>query len=349
MRRFFSDDSFWNTPIPANALPDPGSALLVDMLALMRPEGFWINYSKFTIPIFEANARTPRYRIHRRITWDSTFFRAGVLAAARTHLPDDFPLGHGPGIGDDVPIPEEAIPSLGGDQHLAIVDRDRRLAWDMWRARRRPDGEWESGTCMVYPIDGPGVFDRALFEVRDTESIHIYGPSRAAGVPAIAGLILHQELTAGRIDHKLAFATSAVGLQRFVYPPACWTDGSVPGGIPEGAVVQLDPQLDLRPLGLSPTGQIIARALQTYGAVCVDFAGGNVIYAEALHGKPELSWDGLLDARDIERLGYQHFRVVDMGTPQIGGDTGHPVWPAAARAWPAAAERAKTLPWPHSL
>ncbi|MEI8243952.1 MAG: hypothetical protein WCI17_11835 [bacterium] len=345
MRRFFSDQSYWNIPIPAHVPIDPESQVKVELLAQMRPEGFWINHTSFTIPVFEATPKTPCYQVHRRIHWNSPFRRES-LAAARTHLPEDFPLGHGPGFGNDVPIPDEAVQDPAGDQHMAIVDWHRCLAWDMWGAQRRPDGQWESKTGMVYPLDGPGVFDRAWFDVRDRESIHLYGPSRAAGVPAIAGLILQAELAAERIDHKLAFGSSAVALQQFVYPPACWTDGSIPGGLPEGAVLQLDPHLDLSRLSLSPAGRTIARALQVYGAVCVDFAGGNVIYAEGLYGHRDRSWKGLLDAREIESLGYQHFRVLDMGRTIPFGDDGHPVWPAAARALPAAAERAKIRPWP---
>ena len=110
-------------------------------------------------------------------------------------------------------------------------------------------------------------------------------------------------------------------LQQFVYQPACWTDGSIPGGLPEGAVLQLDPHLDLSRLSLSAAGRTIARALQAYGAVCVDFAGGNVIYAEGLYGHRDRSWKGLLDVREIESLGYQHFRVLDMGrTIPFGAD-----------------------------
>ena len=56
------------------------------------------------------------------------------------------------------------------------------------------------------------MFDRAWFDVRDRESIHLYGPSRAAGVPAIDGLILQPELAAEQINHKLAFGSSTVAL-----------------------------------------------------------------------------------------------------------------------------------------
>ena len=138
-----------------------------------------------------------------------------------------------------------------------------------------------------------------------------------------------------------------MGLQQFVYPPACWTDGPIPGGLPEGATLQLDPTLDLEQFPLSPAGRVLARAMQVYGAVCVDGAGGNVIYAEGLYGSPDKNWDGLLTHEALEPLGYPHFRLLRMDGLIQQGDVRHPVWPAAAAVLPAAAERAKILPWPH--
>jgi hypothetical protein len=40
MRRFFSDQSYWNIPIPAHVPIDPESQVKVEPLAQMRPEGF---------------------------------------------------------------------------------------------------------------------------------------------------------------------------------------------------------------------------------------------------------------------------------------------------------------------
>jgi len=59
MRRFFSDQSYWNIPIPAHVPIDLESQVKVELLAQMRPEGFWINHTSFTIPVFEATPKTP--------------------------------------------------------------------------------------------------------------------------------------------------------------------------------------------------------------------------------------------------------------------------------------------------
>jgi hypothetical protein len=179
-------------------------------------------------------------------------------------------LGHGPGFDDGVPIPKAALPDP-----------------------EEEDGSFESSTGMTYALDGGGVFRTSEFAVKDGERIHFHGPSRAAGVPAIAGLILYDEVMAGEIRHKLACAIRFPALQEFVFP-AAWTDGPVPDGIPEGAVIQLDPKLDLDELDLLPAERVVARALQRCGMVIVDYADGSTLYAEGLWGSTTRSWKGVL-------------------------------------------------------
>jgi hypothetical protein len=107
-----------------------------------------------------------------------------------------------------------------------------------------------------------GAFDPKSFAVRDGESIHFHGPGRAAGVPVVAGLVLYEEAMAGESRHELATPFNAY--QEFV-PPATWTDGVVPGGIPEGAVLQIDPALDLSRFDLTPQERAVAVAAPRYG------------------------------------------------------------------------------------
>ena len=305
MRRFFSADSFWNRPIARDPDIEPDSDRMMGLLAGDTSGGFWLNIKRWTIPVYEVGSKTPR--------------RAVSLRFAKDPAAHDC-VGHGPGFGDDVPIPDDAKPDPEADAHLAVVDLHSNLAWDMWGAARRPDGEWESGTGMVYAIDGSGVFERDLFPVKDGQSIHRYGPSRASGVPAIAGLIMHHEVAAGRIQHKLAFACKRNAFKKFVYPPACWTDGHLDFGIPEGAVIQLDPELDIDGLGLRPDAWAVARALQDFGAVNVDNGGGNALYGEGLYGHPGKSWDGLLDEADLLSINVRHFRVLRSGCIVRMGD-----------------------------
>ena len=312
-RRFFSESSFWNQPIPADAEVDPRSEHFSNLIMQGRDgPGFGINVRRWTIPVYEVDARTPRRRIHQRPCDHPHYARWGR------------PFRHGPGFGPEIPIPDHARPDPEPDAHMAMVDWERRQAWDMWYVRRRQDGEWESATGMTYALDGDGVFNRGMFDVQPGESIHFHGPSRAAGVPAIAGLIMHDEVLAGRIEHKLAFACRKNAYLEFVWP-AAWTDGKLEGGIPEGAVIQLDPALDLEQFHLDRGGMTVARALQEYGAVNVDCAGGNALYAEHPFGKPGIDWEGVLDPFCLAHIEGKHCRVLKLGELIHGGKTREPL------------------------
>jgi hypothetical protein len=311
-RRFFSDSSFWNTPVPASADVDPRSAEWIAMLGKEPTGGFGINLHKWTIPVYEVDETTLRVKVARhRLT-------AAEKATWKTNRET---FGHGPGFDDGVPIPKAAMPDPEEDAHFAVVDWRARRAWDTWGFRVRPDGTYESNTGMTYSLDGDGVFRTEDFEVRDGESIHFHGPSRAAGVPAIAGLILFDEVAAGEIRHKLAGAIRYPAFQEYVFP-AAWTDGPVPGGIPEGAVLKLDPALDLSRFDLLPGERVVARAAQRYGVVIVDYADGSTLYGEGLWGSAAKSWRGVLRDRNggLDRIGAEHYRVLRLPPVRSRGD-----------------------------
>jgi hypothetical protein len=125
----------------------------------------------------------------------------------------------------------------------------------------------------------------------------------------------------GEIRHKLSCATRYAAYREFCYP-ASWTDGFIQGGIPEGAVIQLDPELDLAAFNLTKEEKIIARALQKYGMVVVDVAQGQPIYAEGLWAYPEKSWAGKVRQWDggINDIPYKHYRILKIEDPVFKGD-----------------------------
>lgn len=321
VRRFFSDDSFWNQPIPTDAKVDARTERWIALLE-SEPTGlnFLVNSTQWTIPVYEVNASTPRVKVgllaltpEEQIRWHTK----------RTHF------GHGPGF-DLVPIPATAAPDPQYDAHMALVDWEQNLVWDMWALSRNADGTWKSATGMVYAADGPGVFSTEELNVPDGESVHFHGPSRASGVPAVAGLIMYNEVAAGEIRHKIAAASRFCAYKEFVFP-AAWTDGFTAGGIPEGTVIQLDPALDLGQFTLTPEERIVCVALQRYGMVLVDIAQGQPIYAEGLWGHPGRSWKGKLDhgAGGISRIPYRHYRMLESGPVTRKGDGRSkfaPVW-----------------------
>jgi hypothetical protein len=320
-RRFFADTSFWNQPLPARTEIDPRNDHFVALLKAEPSGGFGINLHKWTIPVYEVDEATPRVRVAKHTL---------TAEERKTWRTERETFGHGPGFDDGVPIPKAAMPDPEEDAHFAVVDWKARRAWDTWGFRVRPDGTFESNTGMTYALDGEGVFRTSDFDVRDGESIHFHGPSRAAGVPAIAGLILYDEVLAGEIRHKLACAIRFPAFQEFVFP-AAWTDGPVKGGIPEGAMIQLDPDLDLGAFDLLPGERVVARAMQRYGMVLVDYAGGSTLYGEGLWGSSTKSWKGVLrdHGEGLDRIGAQHYRVLRLPPVTPRGDAHSPAGPDA--------------------
>jgi len=317
VKRFFSEESFWNQPIPKNAEVDPRSEKWIKMLE-QEPTGenFGISFETWTIPVYEVDENTPLYNVEyhqlsdkQKKTWNT--------------INDRKQFGHGPSF-NPVPIPNNATPDPEEDAHFTIIDWNRMVAWDMWGLRKRKDGSWESNTGMFFRLDGDGIFDGYELGYVDEESVHFHGPSRAAGVPAFAGLIMYDEVMAGEIKHKLSCATRYAAYREFVYP-ASWTDGFTEGGIPEGAVIRLNPNLDLMQFDLTKEEIIIAKALQKYGMVIVDIAQGQPIYAEGLWGYPNKSWKGKLHEWDkkkgINSIPFRHYQIMKVENVINKGDT----------------------------
>ncbi len=297
--RPFSDESPWNQPIAANAALDPDSSALIADFATQGP--LFINIKDCSISLYFVDAdKTPR-------------------RAVRDSRPDVYGLGFE--FPRSIPIPDDAVASPpvseDSDNHLSIVDKAKGLEWGMWAARKDSAGNWYTGLGAVTDLKGSGVTEPWYAAKRELDSAR----GRASGFPLIAGLILLEEIKAGRIEHALVFAYNHCRGGFFI-PPASTAQVTVPKmrntfGIPMGGRIQLDPTWDVEKSGLSKNGKVIARALQKYGAYCSDYADANVIYAE---NSPEAvrQWEGLLDKEELARIFTpemirNHFRVVDMG------------------------------------
>lgn len=293
--RPFSAASPWNTKLPFDAPVDPNSDALLETFATSNP--LYINIADWSVATYYIDAEAAPKRTVR------SYFRDGYGRGFSTRTP--------------VPAPDFAVPggpAEGGTGLISLIDPATNTAWDMSQASRDRNGNWEMAFGTKVDLSGSGVSLPWMME----EQPGFSRSARASGVPLIAGLIRLDEIKAGKINHALAFAYPAPRPGKFVQPAstALETAGGAerPFEMPLGTRIQLDPSFDVENSDLSPTGKIIARALQEYGAILVDQAGASVLFAE---GSPAAvrEWDGLLAPDELVQvfspeMMLRNFRVI---------------------------------------
>jgi hypothetical protein len=225
----FAPDSPWRTPIPRDAAVDPAGATMIAWAT--REDAAYANLVEFGIPIYFADATTPRYRIPCDMTWD--------------RCPFD---------GLAVPVPHGARPHSGSDGAMVVIDTVTRQVFEFWRMRRATEG-WATGFGAVNDLDGSGWG----------------GNSTGSGASRLAGVVLISEMERGVIPHALAIQTDNVCAAVYRAPALKTDGVSRrPDCIPEGTRVRLDPETNLDAFEMTPAERVIATALQTYGGYVMD-------------------------------------------------------------------------------
>jgi len=194
-------------------------------------------------------------------------------------------------------IPPQTKPDPRFDGWLSVIDREKGVAYDFWRARRQSDDTISYQFAKTWKLGGPG-FSKPVSE----DAVRAPG-ARGSGLPLFAGVIGPAELRAGEINHALAL--SIPGLARRAYvQPASVTDGvgSV-DSLPAGARLRLKSSAlegSRSKLGKRHSAEAILVALHKYGAIVVDRASVPTLYAAAgtlasLLRENELNWLQLSD------------------------------------------------------
>lgn len=191
------------------------------------------NLVAYGIPIYAADADTPTY----------------TVACTRADY------GICPFAGWPVAIPDGAEPNTGSDGVLVSVQESSGIIFEFWRAAR--DGDtWTSAFGAVNSLHGSGWG----------------GAATGSGASRLGGVVRVAEIADGEIPHALALqSNNACPTFR---APALKSDGNSTRAdcIPEGARLQLDPELDLGSLNLRPGELAVARAMQRYGGYLMDVA-----------------------------------------------------------------------------
>lgn len=229
----FASTSPFNVPITDHPTIDPNSSAMIAHAS--RTGMAHANLYEYGIPIYRATSTTPRYRVKCTSPW-----------------------GHCPLETRPVPIPHNAAPNRGSDGVMTVVNLSTNRVSEYWQASRSAFGGWNTSWGAINSMSGSGWG----------------GNSTGAGASRIGGVVRVAEIESGVIDHALVMQSDNVC--RDVYrAPALKTDGDSDRSdcIPEGARLQLDPDIDVAAVeGITPGELAVAKALQTYGAYLIDRA-----------------------------------------------------------------------------
>jgi len=274
----------------------------------------WVKSSPWNVrpksPVF-GDASIPNDRYFPAV--QAGKWSLGVFVAERADGPVDIlPLPGRKGIWDpdleaEVPMirvehwPADLAAAEGSDGHADLVDRVSGRVMSFFQLRKI-DGHWHAAQYAWAPLNGSGWGTPA----------HYMQGARAAGVPAMAGLIRRSEASDGKpsYNHALAMSLTYSGLAAspsYVFP-ATSTDRDAErtnvGKIPMGSLLMLPPTFAIGTIQ-TPALQKIARTLQERGAYVVDRNVGTpfVIYAEigSELGLHRNGWD-VVAARDLRLI-----------------------------------------------
>ncbi len=269
--RWFGSSSPWNTPVGSASVVSQSSSWVGALYNAVG--GINVNQGSWTPTVFVADASTPRGRVQLANGWSM----------------------------DDVPLPSNLRPSGDSDAHAVIIDSARGREYDFF-ALSGGSGAWSAHAGIVFRLDGSGWWNGGY------SSGGVSGPwgARASSAALGGGLIRPSEVQAGVIPHALACAAPK-GLIGPAVSPATTSDGSGgSGAMPMGSRLQLDPSVDVGSLGLEPGEEMIARALQTYGAYIVDSSSAFACYAQntsTMGSNPyPSSWSNGISKSLIQRL-----------------------------------------------
>lgn len=243
--RPFAPNSPWNTEVLGEAVAPNSSQLLRDARRrvgavdtglsratatqdVLLNDPLFINIRRWTTPVVDETngVATPIYCRQPPLP---------PLPSDEQTVPDERALcGDGWAV-DSLLVPPNESPRPEYDGWFTVLNRAEGVAYDLWRARRASDGSSISYQFLRrWDLNGPGFLAPGRVS------------ARGSGLPLFAGLILPEEVRAGRIDHALAISVPAPA-QRVYVQPASSTDGvGRVTSLPEGARLRLKRSVTLR-------------------------------------------------------------------------------------------------------
>ncbi|HET8709241.1 MAG TPA: hypothetical protein VFL85_03075 [Candidatus Saccharimonadales bacterium] len=240
---YWTVDSAIRLPIPNNPVLDSKSAGIVSNLSASGSSRV-LDCIEYGVTIRVANGETRK---------------SVTVLNSPAWGPDPFQ-------GRTIPLASSWKPAPGGDGALVVVDGT--IAYGFW------EYSWNGGSPQC---SFGGYVDTSGSIISDTK-----GNATGAGLSRLAGIIRRDEMAAGVINHALVFSSDMVTATNYKFP-AIKTDGKNMAGISptimESARIQLDPAYNVDgDSSLKPYERMVAKALQKYGAYCMDNGGARMAF-----------------------------------------------------------------------
>ena len=288
--RAFSDDSYWNTPLPDGAPVDENSD---EMLAFIRSDSS-SDYIELAGASESGNWGNPIYFSGKGDK------RCRIENTCELRQPPEFRR---------IRIPPNAGHDPTSDAAMTVYDLDKNLVYGFYQARYNATQDvWSACGGTVYYLDSNGL-EGGLEEADEKRN---FGHR---GIPPSTYAVRYDEIKKGAIDHVLKIAVNTAH-QDHVWPmTGSDGDSSAPFAPPEGARLRLKPSIDLDELDLTRAERTIAVALQRYGAVIGDQSGSTAVLKvenTVAEGRGQL-WRGLLEPDSLRHFTFDDFEFVRLG------------------------------------
>jgi hypothetical protein len=285
-----------------SVFPDPPAGLPASAPSLPSQAAWNQNVSK--APLAPGSGATIAYidahggdRLHPDFGSPRAYgFPYAVVGTAQRKLPVRYTAYGDESDPGPFPVPGGAPVEGGkrsdGDRHVLVVDRSRCVLYELYRAffKRSGSPHWNA--------DSGARWDLRSTALRPDS----WTSADAAGLPIFPGLIRHDEVAAGHVDHAIRVTFESTR-DAWVHPAShCAGDTSNAAAPAMGTRLRLKAGYGLG--GFSGGARVVAEALKRYGMIVAD-NGSNWF----LGGTSDRRWDDE-NLNQLKRIPGSAFEVV---------------------------------------